>query len=96
MRPNFSEGVRQGIYAAQNGFCAVDGCLERIVDIHHRLSNTKVNQKLFPLFLQSPFNGEGICRGHHQGPEKEQFKITEQQARMYEEYLQKIKDGIIK
>jgi len=96
MRPNFSEGTKQGIYASQNGFCAVPGCLEKIVDIHHRLANTKVHQKLYPLFLQSPFNGVGISRGCHQGPEKEQFKITEQQARMYEEYLQKLKDGIIK
>ena len=96
MKPNFTEGTMQAIYTSQNGYCAVDGCHERIVDFHHRLENTKPHQKLFPLFLQSPFNGVGICRDHHVGPEKEQFKIKEKHGRIYEEYLQKIKDGVIK
>jgi len=95
MRPNFSEGVRQAIFTSQNCVCAVDSCYEAIVDFHHRLENTKPHQKLFPLFLQSPFNGVGICRDHHVGPEKEKFKIREKQGRMYELYLQKIKEGVI-
>jgi hypothetical protein len=93
MAKTFSRDTINAIIDAQNGYCGVENCFERIVDCHHILHNTKAHQKLFPLFLQSPFNAIGLCRRHHQGPEKEQFKITEKQALMYEEYLRGLKPG---
>ena len=66
------------------------------MDIHHRLHNTKPNRKLFPLFIQSPMNGVGTCRDDHDSGAIEVFKITEKEARMYEEWLEeKIREGQI-
>ena len=89
----FSEKVKQAIKSAQNEFCKVPKCHESIDDYHHCLENNKPNNKLFPLFLHSIFNCVGICRGHHQGPEKEQFKISVKFGYIYEKYLREMGNG---
>ena len=87
----FSQETKKSIFEAQHEYCK--HCLKKIVDFHHRLPNNKPNQKLFPLFLQSPFNCLGICRDAHDGPEKEVFKITLSEATIYENWLTKLKEG---
>lgn len=85
---HFSDGVKQAEYDAHNGYCRIENCGQKIDDYHHRFPNTKVNQKLFPLFLQSIFNCAGICRHHHQRHTMVPgLKITEAETRIYEEYL---------
>lgn len=88
---NFSIGVIQAVQYSQNGYCACKDCVEKIVDFHHVVPNTKSNQKKFPLFLQSPFNCRGLCRGCHDSERMYEFKITDKQVQMYEYYLQKLK-----
>ncbi len=83
----FSEEVKQSIRLAQNGYCKVKGCYESINDFHHRLFKSKYNIKLYPLFIHSPFNCVGLCRKAHNGPEKEQFRITDNEAKVYEDWL---------
>ena len=85
----FSEETREAIKYAQNEVCKVPGCYEKIDDYHHCLENTKPNRKLFPLFIHSIFNCVGIHRGHHDGPEKEQFKISVKLAEVYERWLER-------
>ena len=86
----FSPEVKQSINYCQNGFCKVPGCYDIIIDYHHRLANTKPNRKKYPLFIHSIFNCVGICRNHHDGPEKEQFKISIKLASVYEKYLEEM------
>lgn len=85
-KETFTEEVRRGVYEAQNGRCKV--CTHRIDDFHHRLSNSRTNRKLFPNFLQSPFNCVGLCRGCHDSSAICNFKITYGEAAMYESYLE--------
>ena len=91
MKETFTEETRQLIYNAQNGYCK--GTVQPIHDFHHKLHNTKPNRKNFPLFVQSPMNCVGLCREEHeQHPHK--YNITEQEAKVYELYLESIvKDG---
>ena len=83
----FPEQVKQDVFEMQNGFCRIPNCCEPMTDCHHRISNSKVNNWLYPIFVPSVLNAVGICRNHHSGPEKEQFKITEKEAEVYESFL---------
>jgi len=94
-KPNFSEYVYKLAMDMTNGFCMVHGCLNQVNDLHHRLSNTKLNFKKFPLFLQSIFNCFPICREHHDDYSLlKNVKITEQQAEAYEQWLKNFKEEI--
>lgn len=81
----FNRETRESVYEAQNGFCK--SCLNRLDDFHHRVSNSKANQRKYTLFLQSPFNCVGLCRGCHDSSEIYKYKITDKEARVYELYL---------
>lgn len=81
---NFSVEVINAITKAQNHYCA--NCLNKIHSFHHKLSNTKANQKKYPLFLQSPFNCVGLCEKCHRDF-SHLFKITEKLAEYYESWL---------
>ena len=83
----FSEETRQAVYGAQNGRCKI--CVEPIVDFHHKLPNTKINRKLFPLFINSVFNCAGLSRDCHTN-KSYLFKVTEKEAQMYENWLKKL------
>ena len=84
----FTPEVKQAVYDSQNGFCL--GCLEPIHSYHHKLKNTKENRRLFPLFIHSPFNCAGLCYGCHTNKDHK-YKVTIQEAEMYERFLEKLK-----
>ena len=88
----FSDIVKQQIYEAQNGYCAREGCLRPIHSIHHKLHNTKYNRQRFPLFISSPLNGVGLCYEDHTN-KSHLFKVTEKEARVYEEFLRSLKEA---
>lgn len=87
-KQTFSQEVRENMSFVFNGYCSFEGCLEKAVDGHHKLPNTKVNQRKFPLFLQSPINFAPGCRKHHQDGKLD--KITEKEAEVYEWWLEKL------
>lgn len=89
-KPNFSETVKREALEACNGYCSNDGCINRVVDFDHIMPNTKSNNNLFPLFIQSIFNCMPVCRDCHTN---RKFKITYQWAEKYENFLQRLING---
>jgi hypothetical protein len=85
--------TRRLIFDSQHGFCQALGCLNKATEVHHRIHNTKTNRKLFPNFIDSPFNQVGLCRRCHEDSTKECFNISEDQAVLYEAWLKELKDG---
>ena len=85
----FSDEVKMLIVDSQNGYCKVEKCFAKIHSIHHMLNNTKANRKKFPLFIHSPFNAVALCFFHH-SEEFYKFKISENLAQIYEDYLQNL------
>ncbi len=86
------EDVRGMVVSAYNGFCACDDCYNKAMELHHVKSNSKLNNIRWKLFLQSPFNLVPICRGCHDSSKIYEFKITDKQADMYEQYLRGLTD----
>lgn len=89
MRKGFLQETKRQIYTAQNGICAVEGCYTVIQSCHHMLHDTEYNRERFPLFINSPMNGVGLCN-HHHDQLQHKYRITEKQAEIYEEYLRKL------
>ena len=90
MMQTFSGEVRQAMLLSSNGCCQCSKeCVRPITEFDHIISNTKANNKLFPLFLHSPFNCLPINQHCHK--EKGQRSITLRQAEVYEEYLKHLK-----
>jgi len=85
----FSPDTKRLICDCQNGYCY--DCLDPIHSIHHELPNNKHNRLKFPLFIHSPMNGKGLCFEHHKNDGR--HKITEREAKIYEEYLEKLQGG---
>jgi hypothetical protein len=88
----FSQRTRELALSMSHGLCqcSVD-CVKPVTEFHHKCSNTKVNQILFPIFLQSIFNCCPIAHSCHmegRGP-----KIRTSEAAAFEEYLREIKGG---
>lgn len=82
----FSPDTRVLAFKLSNGYCLCsDWCVEKASQLHHKLANTKVNQRLFPLFLHSIFNACPINENCH--ATKPLPRITEHEAAIYEEYL---------
>lgn len=93
MKNNFSEYVKQTVLDAWNGFCSIEGCYEKADDFHHVWPNTEINQELYPLFLQSPFNCRPLCRKHHDNYSSyKELKINKNLVRVYEQYLKDLKE----
>lgn len=84
MKPNFSEETKREVLEENNYLCQY--CkVKPVFDFHHRLSNTKYNQKKFPKFLQSKKNCKGLCRDcHTSGKVKKLYKINDEEARKME------------
>ncbi len=80
----FSNDVKQQIYEAQNGYCK--GCLNKIHSIHHKLRDTKYNRDKYPLFLNSPMNGVGLCYECHKN-KSHMYRVSDKEAQIYEEWL---------
>lgn len=92
-KPNFPDFVIRLMFLISHGFCMSEGCVNKGVDLHHRLSNTKLNNKKFPLFLQSIFNCILLCRKCHTNYSLlKNVNITDQQAECYEKWLQNFKE----
>ncbi|MFA5048567.1 MAG: hypothetical protein WC516_06105 [Patescibacteria group bacterium] len=90
----FSQEIREQLYKANRGYCSIPGCTNKAKECHHILHNTLVNQKKFPLFLQSPFNCAILCRDCHMKYSTFSWlKITEKQAEVYESYLKGLKNA---
>jgi len=85
--------IRVEVMRSYNGYCAIDGCHNKATEIHHIKSNSKMNVKRWPLFINSPFNLKPICQPDHQSGKKEQWKITDAQANMYEAFLYALEKG---
>lgn len=90
MKKTFSQSTRLNVFEAWNGYCCVQDCMNKATEAHHALPNTKLNNKLFPLFIHSAFNLKPVCRYHHENytmfPE---LKITIKLAEVYEMELKK-------
>ena len=81
----FSKEVREAMYRSSGGRCQMPLCTKQVTEFHHLLSNTKVNQKLYPMFLQSPFNCLPICNDCHMTKPKQ--RISENLVIVFEQYL---------
>ncbi len=90
----FSNEVREAIVEAQNACCRSHRCVNPIHSIHHRLQRTKTNVKLFPLFIDSPMNGVGLCYYHH-SQESHLYRVTEAEAKIYEAFLEDLASSIM-
>ena len=84
----FPDEVKRAIAEAQNYRCKK--CLNQIHSIHHKLHDMEGNRRRFPLFLPSPFNAVGLCYKCHTNFSHE-FRITNREAEVYEEWLRKLK-----
>ena len=89
MTKTFSGDVREAILESYNYFCCVRGCTTPADEIHHALHNTELNNKKYPLFINSIFNARPVCKSCHDNYalHKAELEINEKQAKVYEEYL---------
>ena len=79
--------TRELVFQLSNGFCTCsDGCRKEPTDVHHKLANTKVNRRRFPLFIDSIFNLVPINNGCHLT--KPVPRIKEHEAMVYEKWLE--------
>ena len=85
--------MREEIFEAYAGHCMCpNNCGLPATDIHHVKHNTDTNKKLFPLFLESPFNKLPLNNGCHLSKPLPK-QPTDIVCRVYEDYLQKLKKG---
>ncbi len=82
----FSEDLKNKVLDIYGGFCANFNCTNMATEFHHIVPNTEVNQKLYPLFLQSPFNCYPICHDCHM-TKPLPAKPPERLIILFEEYL---------
>jgi 5-methylcytosine-specific restriction endonuclease McrA len=75
---------------AYNYVCANKGCFNRVEHFHHIIPNTEVNNKLYPLYLQSPFNCYPICSTCHLNKPLP-IKPPERLIILFEEWLSEVK-----
>ena len=79
--------TRELVFQLAHGYCMCSpGCVEKADQIHHLLSNSRINRMKYPLFINSIFNLLPIFGGCHLN--KPIPKISEHQAQIYETYLQ--------
>jgi hypothetical protein len=84
--------VRQQSFRLFFGYCGCSKeCGEKATQLHHKLSDTIINRKRFPLFIDSVFNACPINHNCHLT--KPLPKISEHEAEVYEEYLEGVKNG---
>lgn len=82
----FSKEIRESMFKSSNGYCQCSRlCAKRVTEFHHKFPNTEVNNNLYPLFMQSPFNCLPINTDCHMT--KPKIKIEENLVIAYEEYL---------
>ena len=83
---SFPARVRELAYRLGHGYCNCrKDCVKKATQVHHKLPDTKPNRKRFPLFLNSIFNACPINHDCHLT--KPLPTVTEEEAEVYEEYL---------
>ena len=92
MKDSFSFLSRLSVVDAYGGYCCVTDCTHQASEAHHALPNTKVNNKKYPLFINSVFNIRPVCKKHHEHytmhPE---LRVSERLATVYEQALKEVK-----
>ena len=88
----FSSKTRSMMLVASGGYCQIPGCIKKVTEFHHLFANTKVNQRLWPLYLQSPMNCFPICNDCHM-TKGLPFKPSIATIAAYEEYLNELKNN---
>jgi creatinine amidohydrolase/Fe(II)-dependent formamide hydrolase-like protein len=83
-RSGFSKYVRDMAFAVHGGQCA--NCEKPAKELHHRLPNTKTNQRLYPHLLNSIFNAVPMCHECHE-QKSHLYHMTQALAIAYEQYL---------
>jgi len=90
LNPGFDYQVRDIAFEMSNGFCQCSKeCILPVTEFHHKLSNSKVNAQLYPLFINSIFNCCPINHNCHLNKTPLPH-ISEREAKAYEEYLKLI------
>jgi 5-methylcytosine-specific restriction endonuclease McrA len=83
--------LRDKIFATTGYFCGMEGCSELAEHIHHIVPDTKINNKRWGLYIQSPMNLMAICSTCHLNkplpPKPNQWKLD-----LYEEFLNELRE----
>ena len=86
-RNTFSLEVREWALDMSCGYCqCTPSCTKKADEFHHMMSNTKINIRLYPMFINSIFNCCPISRKCHESPPR----IRDAKARAYERYLKSL------
>lgn len=88
-----SQETYEAVITAYSWYCGNPDCVNKADELHHRVSKSKVNQKMFPNFIHSPINLIPLCNDCHI-QEKHKFKIPESVAYMYERWLSGLKENL--
>ncbi len=78
------------------GYCCAECMSPLNVELHHKLPRSKSRTKLYPLFIDSPMNLIPLCGGmsnNCHSNHKIKYKIGEQEAQIYETYLESLKEN---
>ena len=84
----FPAEVRTKVYKAQNGYCK--HCHKPMAEVHHMLHNTSLAREMTPMFVHSPFNAVGLCHACHDSAVISQYRISLDQALVYEGWFMEI------
>lgn len=88
---NFNTGIRAEMMEAHGYRCSIDS-RHPATQMHHIKPNTKVNQKLFPIYLQSPMNMFPICADCHLTKPLPK-PPSDLQCHVIEKFLRKLKNN---
>jgi len=80
--------IKEELFEVCGWYCWNEGCNNKADDLHHMLSQSKVNKRKFPLLIHSPFNLVPLCSPCHLN--KPLPTMTERLAAVYEMYLEEI------
>jgi len=86
----FDSQLREKMFEAYGYRCGVDST-KPCTQAHHIKPNTKVNNKKFPLFTQSPFNLMPINHEVHLN-EPLPKPLSDLVCQVYEDWLQELKN----
>jgi len=82
----FDPKTKEIMLEAYSWMCAMPGCFERVEHFHHVVPDTKINNKRWPLYIQSPFNCFPICSTCHMNKPLP-VKPSERLIQLFEDYL---------
>jgi len=88
----FPDKTKEAMLEVCGWMCAIEGCFNEVEQFHHIVPNTDINNKLWPLFIQSPFNCFPICSTCHMNKPLPK-KPSERLIQVYEDYLSSLLYG---